>query len=106
MRTACSRGARGRLALCSRAGRTTAVLLCLLMGVACGCGTPDTTEVFGKVTLNGKPIEDGDISFLPEAPTAGPQSSAPIRNGEYRISGEWGLAPNVPSADQRLSPLD
>jgi hypothetical protein len=65
----------------------------LLAGIAClsGCGTSDRAEVYGKVSLNGKPIEDGDISFFPEPGTPAAQSSAPIKNGEYRIGEEWGL---------------
>ncbi|MBI3467451.1 MAG: hypothetical protein HY000_30955 [Planctomycetes bacterium] len=67
--------------------------MCLLIGLACfaGCGTSDRAEISGKVTLNGTPIEDGDISFFPEPGSAAAQSSAPIKDGEYRISEEWGL---------------
>jgi hypothetical protein len=69
------------------------VLLCLFVGtaVAAGCGRSDRSEVFGRVILNGRPIDDGDISFHPAPGTSGAQSSAPIKNGEYRLSDDWGL---------------
>jgi hypothetical protein len=69
--------------------------LCLLIGAVAsvGCSGSDTTGVHGKVTFNGQPLADGDISFTPEPPTSLPQSSAPIKNGEYSIGGEWGLGP-------------
>jgi hypothetical protein len=65
----------------------------MLMGVAVqgGCSKSQSSEVFGKVTLNGKPLDDGDISFHPDKDTQGAQSSTPIKNGEYELSGEWGL---------------
>lgn len=69
----------------------------LVLGVIAfaGCGKSDKSIVSGKVTLDGKPIEDGDISFFPEQGTAGAQSSTPIVNGEYRLADEWGLNPGT-----------
>jgi hypothetical protein len=68
-------------------------LLCLLLGTVpmLGCTKSGKTEVYGQVLLNGKPIDDGDISFYPDQGTAAAQSSAPIKSGNYRLSPEWGL---------------
>jgi hypothetical protein len=67
--------------------------LCLLIALvaAAGCSRSDKTEVFGEVKLNGKPLDDGDISFYPVLGAAGAQSSAPIKDGSYRLTREWGL---------------
>lgn len=71
--------------------------LCLSIGTVLftGCGKSSglqKSEVSGKVTYNGEPIRDGDISFQPDQGTAGPPSSGTIKNGVYRLDGEWGLA--------------
>ena len=68
--------------------------LCLLIGLAAatGCSRSEKIEVFGEVKLNGKPLDDGDISFHPVLGAAGAQSSAPIKDGSYRLVTEWGLA--------------
>ena len=56
-----------------------------------GCNSqPATAEVFGKVSVAGKPIDDGDITFQP-IEGAGFTSSGKITNGQYRLSGESGL---------------
>ena len=68
----------------------------IVISLACsiglnGCGSGSaTTEVFGKVTVAGKPIDDGDITFQPSE-GSGSTSSGKITNGEYRLSGESGL---------------
>jgi hypothetical protein len=67
------------------------VALVVGLALTAGCGKSDRAEVFGQVTLNGKPINDGDISFYPEPGTAGAQSSAPIQGGKYHLGSEWGL---------------
>ncbi|WP_143206509.1 hypothetical protein [Singulisphaera sp. GP187] len=68
--------------------------------LACGCGTgPKTLRVSGKVTYDGKPLEDGSIVFVPiendKAPGAGgtitagtydiPASSGPLQGVKYRV---------------------
>jgi hypothetical protein len=58
------------------------LLAATLLVAATGCGSSDDT-VYGKVTANGKDIEEGFISFMP---TDGQNSTygAPIENGKYR----------------------
>lgn len=55
--------------------------------VAAGCGD-NRSAVSGRVSLDGKPVEAGTISFVPEATTKGPSAGATIANGEYRVEGE------------------
>ncbi len=68
----------------------------LVIAIACvsymsGCSSaPSTVEVVGKVSVAGKPIEDGDITFSP-VKGSGFTSSSKITAGEYRLSGETGL---------------
>jgi len=50
-----------------------------------GCGQArwaDTAPVAGHVTLEGRPIEDGDIQFGPEDPHRSP-TAARIKRGRY-----------------------
>ena len=75
--------------------RNTASLLLilpLLIAAGCGGGTdgPERFPVTGKVTINGEPLDDGSIQFIPEAGTDGPSSGAPITNGAYTIPAEKG----------------
>jgi len=56
-----------------------ATCLCVL-----GCGG-DKAEVHGTVSLNGTPIEEGAINFIPVEGTQGPGVGATIHNGEYHI---------------------
>ncbi|HEY4262548.1 MAG TPA: hypothetical protein VGM98_20465 [Schlesneria sp.] len=77
----------------------SAVCLTISIIVLSGCGgTPKDPlgrqSVSGKVTLDGKPIDQGSISFQPVVDT-GPAtaSGATITNGQYKIPAESGLAP-------------
>ncbi len=63
-------------------------LFCLLTMVATliGCGRaegPKTAVVSGKVTLNGTPLESGQINFVP-SDGVGTPSGAKITDGAYR----------------------
>ncbi len=63
------------------------LLLVLLAGLSFGCNSDGRFAVSGKVTLDGTPVPEGTISFMPTGPT-GSSDAAPIKNGEYsaRIS--------------------
>jgi hypothetical protein len=52
----------------------------------CQKGIP-RSEVHGKVTLDGKPIPQGDIRFVP---VSGPAWSARIKDGNYTTAGTKG----------------
>src|SRR5262245_57469496 len=58
--------------------------LALLFTAGCAGGTtyPGAT-VSGTVTLDGKPIEEGTINFVPTTPGQGQAASATIAGGKY-----------------------
>ncbi len=71
---------------------TTIAICCFLSG--CGDKKPVDTgppriPVSGKVTLDGKPLENGTISFEPKAEGLRP-TGGPIENGTYNVPQEKG----------------
>lgn len=72
----------------------------ILLGCACvvllgGCGGasgPEKVTLTGKVTYQGKPLEDGDISFRPASGTNAPATSTVIKNGTYSASDRAAIA--------------
>jgi hypothetical protein len=56
-----------------------------------GCG--GKAKVSGTVELDGKPVQSGNIVFIP---SSGPAVSAPIKNGQYTAEG-------VPTGDVRVT---
>lgn len=58
-----------------------------------GCGGPRQVAVEGDVTFDGQPIEEGSISFIPEAGTESRKASAAIIKGSYRVLAENGPLP-------------
>lgn len=66
-----------------RFGAAGLTALCLFLLIGCGDGG---ATVSGSVTYDGKPVEHGVVSFLPVG-AAGRSEGAPIRNGQYQISG-------------------
>src|SRR5262249_13896346 len=60
-----------------------------------GCSDPDGPRaVSGFVKLEGQPLKEGCISFVP-VDKQGPESGAPITNGEYEIPADHGLKPGT-----------
>jgi hypothetical protein len=61
--------------------------MALLAACAFGCGTGEsstpTARLEGNVTLDDKPIPDGNLQFVPQGPAGGPVRSAPIVDGRY-----------------------
>ncbi len=66
--------------------------LATLMISALGCGPsgPERAPIKGRITLGSAPLAAGQILFVPQAPTAGPTTSAAIKNGEYSLTKEQG----------------
>ena len=58
--------------------------------IGCGGGL-DVVPVHGTVNLNGKPIPDGEIRFVPIEDTKGPASVGNIVAGEYKIDARGGV---------------
>jgi hypothetical protein len=69
-------------------------LLAILCLVAAGCsGAPDGALVCGSVTLDGQPLDDGTIRFVPkdgQSTTAG----GVVKNGNFELT--------LPIADYRV----
>ena len=66
------------------------ILVCGLVFAAGGCGGSNRGAVQGRVTVNGEPLKEGEISFAPLDPSRGPSAGAAISNGEYRIDAARG----------------
>jgi hypothetical protein len=65
------------------------VALCCLAG----CGDRGLMAVGGTVTLDGKPVTTGLITFQPAAGTKSRSSGATIRDGRYEIPADKGVVP-------------
>jgi hypothetical protein len=74
------------------------VWLCLLAVASCspsltGCGNQGREAIEGTVTLDGKPLEKGYISFRPQPGTASPSAGADIANGKFSVASKGGVLP-------------
>lgn len=77
----------------SLAGLVVCASIAPLLFTGCGKGKgPERFEVSGKVTYNGEPIADGDITFQPVEGTNAPTASGTIKNGLYKLEGDFGVA--------------
>jgi hypothetical protein len=65
-------------------------LVCTLVLATGGCGGSNRGAVQGKVTFNGAPLKEGQISFVPLDPSLGPTAGATVTDGEYRINASRG----------------
>jgi hypothetical protein len=66
------------------------VLVGTLVFAASGCGGSNRGAVQGKVTFNGDPLKEGQISFVPLDPKLGPTAGGVIVDGEYQIDASRG----------------
>jgi hypothetical protein len=74
-----------------------AIAACLLLTIG-GCGGGDglpREPIAGRVTLDGEPLDLGNIQFMAADPAAGPITGggATITGGRYEIGREKGLIP-------------
>ena len=75
------------------------VQLCLLAialasALFSGCGDRSGRQAIeGTVSLDGKPLEKGQISFRPQQGTASPSAGGKITSGKFSIAPERGLLP-------------
>ena len=68
-------------------GITTAIP-CLLLIALAGCGGGDRRAVEGTVTLDGQPLEGGEIVFRPIDNTEGPSAGSDIADGRFAIASQ------------------
>jgi hypothetical protein len=64
----------------------------ILLSIGCGGRHDNRTSIGGEGTLDGKPIPQGSITFLPMHGVQGSRTSGSIIDGRYRISREAGPA--------------
>lgn len=66
---------------------------CLVLSALTGCGSADEyprAAVRGIVTLDGDPLSQGVIRFIPDGENEGPQASASIREGIFNVPVDFG----------------
>ncbi|MFN3189226.1 MAG: hypothetical protein ACE361_01795 [Aureliella sp.] len=66
-------------------------LICLLL--CGGCGGPISqrrASVSGQVTLDGKPLKEGTVRFVPAAGNSGPKVSVPVDRGRFSTELRYG----------------
>lgn len=67
----------------------TSLVCALLVVSASGCfgsSDPNRVGVYGTVKLDGTPVPEGTISFIPEQSTQGPTAGAQLTKGTYSIT--------------------
>lgn len=70
----------------------------LVSAIACfsGCSPDDSRlAVEGEVTIDGRPLPDGKISFMPLPGTASPTAGGTITDGKFNISNDKGVRPGA-----------
>jgi hypothetical protein len=75
---------------------TERLVLCALAALflaGCGDDLGGRCAVHGTVTFQGKPLDQGFITFIPLAPGQATQSGTAIANGTYAIPKKQGLVP-------------
>src|SRR5688572_27900289 len=83
-----------RLASDRRAAGLSALHIGVLIVLASGCGYRSSLErvhVSGKATYAGKPIDVGQIRFIPIEPTRAPITVENIRDGAYETETSGGV---------------
>ena len=73
----------------------------MLITSLCGCGSDFGSSVNGIVTLDGKPITPGLVTFVPEDPTAVPSVSNLDANGGFELT--TNKKPGLPPGHYRVA---
>jgi hypothetical protein len=77
---------------CWCVSRTLQLLLAILLLAGCRRGNElELVVVSGTVAYEGKPIDDGEIRFIPQGSTKGPTSAAAITTGRYEVTARGGV---------------
>ncbi|NLE39896.1 MAG: hypothetical protein GX621_17905 [Pirellulaceae bacterium] len=61
------------------------LLLVAAVAAASGCGENRRQGIEGTVTFDGRPIPNGNISFIPQGDARGPAAGAVIKDGRFAI---------------------
>jgi hypothetical protein len=76
-----------------RREKTVHLVFSLLVLVLVGCSSDRRVAVTGTVSLDGKPLDSGQITFRPAPNNASNSSGGPIENGQFCIAANHGLCP-------------
>src|SRR5712692_7793236 len=68
------------------------LLVCALAVPACSSSYKGRMEVSGTVTLEGSPLKQGMVRFVP-LDKQDTESGSPITDGEYKVPQDKGLKP-------------
>jgi len=79
--------------LCHTALRLLCVCAALAGLAGCGDGGAKRCAVSGEVKFQGKPLDQGAVTFLAQDPALASGGGAMIREGRYNIPAEHGLLP-------------
>lgn len=79
---------------CGASSRCIALLLLLLAMGLSGCGDdgPPRGKVSGQVTLDGAPLPQGSILFVPIEGNKGVAAGGQIVDGKYSLTGDAGVS--------------
>jgi len=78
------------ISICMKLAMVYGILLTIATGTGCGKKGPKRAAVAGSVSLDGQPITEGVIQFLPVEGTVGPEAGGVIENGRYDIPRQRG----------------
>jgi len=73
-----------------RRPRRAAAAAATVLLLAAGCGGSPRRAVEGRVTVDGQPLAEGQVTFRPQPGTPGPTSGAEIRQGRFSIPRDKG----------------
>jgi hypothetical protein len=73
--------------------RLAIVLSAICLCAALGCSGDNRSEVSGTVKVNGRPIAEGAITFIPVEGNKGAGAGATITDGKYHIPRSAGVSP-------------
>lgn len=68
-----------------------AIPLVAIVVAGCGKSGIERVHVSGKATYDGRPIEIGQIRFVPVSPATGPITIDRIENGQYKTATTGGV---------------
>ena len=75
-------------------GDVARVVVIIAACLVSGCGSDSGRgAVSGKVTVDGQPLAEGVITFVPAAGTDGPSAGSEVKDGRYSIPAETGPVP-------------